>query len=454
MYTPTNGREFGQHVWNAVYRGASGWIPVDSTFSETGFVDSGHIRHPLPPTERAKPLRSCRLRQRIVDRYREDLRSVPRHTEASLDVRPLRFVYLDCGRWGGTSNFPAGRHFAIVKGRRVALCEFHGSARAGSAAPDLNEPLMNSFLHHLRGSRHYVNVIAQTWFLSGPDEDFAGGPMYLLIGDLHLPIQTEVPTMGPGGAYVARPEEPIGRIAGGEDYSSTTAPDWHQRYDRGDIFEEAAPELNIFLDRLESFSRREEIHLVQAGDMYELWIGLERHFEHFPDRSQVALRQGQPRSITAQQFVEHWVGITNERNPVATRIQRALPESTWIYGNHDNYLAVLHPGIPERTRLLRRHGLYVEHGHQADAYNHDGEIEGHTITQQVFTLPIMREFDPSRRRHFITFAALRCLARRDFHIYVMAHTHSPYLTTVNVDLRLARVQGRERAEEEEAQGED
>jgi len=46
------------------------------------------------------------------------------------------------------------------------------------------------------------------------------------------------------------------------------------------------------------------------------------------------------------------------------------------------------------------------------------------------------------------------LPKRDFHIYVMAHTHSPYLTMVKVGLRLARVQGRERAEEEEAQGED
>ncbi|MEW5984193.1 MAG: transglutaminase-like domain-containing protein [Acidobacteriota bacterium] len=44
MYTPRNGGEFGQHAWNEVYMGAAGWIPVDTTITETDYVDSGHIR--------------------------------------------------------------------------------------------------------------------------------------------------------------------------------------------------------------------------------------------------------------------------------------------------------------------------------------------------------------------------------------------------------------------------
>ena len=45
MYTPTFNGSFGQHAWNEVYMGEKqGWIPVDSTVDETGYVDSGHIR--------------------------------------------------------------------------------------------------------------------------------------------------------------------------------------------------------------------------------------------------------------------------------------------------------------------------------------------------------------------------------------------------------------------------
>jgi transglutaminase-like putative cysteine protease len=44
MYSPNFGGAFGQHGWTEVHMGAAGWIPVDSTAHEAGFVDSGHIR--------------------------------------------------------------------------------------------------------------------------------------------------------------------------------------------------------------------------------------------------------------------------------------------------------------------------------------------------------------------------------------------------------------------------
>lgn len=44
MYTPLYGGSFGQHVWNEVYMGEAGWIPVDSTVQEVDYIDSGHIR--------------------------------------------------------------------------------------------------------------------------------------------------------------------------------------------------------------------------------------------------------------------------------------------------------------------------------------------------------------------------------------------------------------------------
>jgi len=39
-----SGGRFGQHAWNEIYMGKSGWIPVDATAFETDYVDSGHLR--------------------------------------------------------------------------------------------------------------------------------------------------------------------------------------------------------------------------------------------------------------------------------------------------------------------------------------------------------------------------------------------------------------------------
>jgi transglutaminase-like putative cysteine protease len=44
VYTPEYGGSFGHHSWNEVYVGEAGWIPVDVTFHEEDYVDSGHIR--------------------------------------------------------------------------------------------------------------------------------------------------------------------------------------------------------------------------------------------------------------------------------------------------------------------------------------------------------------------------------------------------------------------------
>jgi hypothetical protein len=44
-YTGIQGGSFGQHVWSEVWMGEKvGWVPLDTTFREPDFVDSGHIR--------------------------------------------------------------------------------------------------------------------------------------------------------------------------------------------------------------------------------------------------------------------------------------------------------------------------------------------------------------------------------------------------------------------------
>ena len=52
-YTTHYYGSFGQHAWNEIYMGEAGWIPVDATFSETDYIDAGHIR--LGETARFMP---------------------------------------------------------------------------------------------------------------------------------------------------------------------------------------------------------------------------------------------------------------------------------------------------------------------------------------------------------------------------------------------------------------
>ena len=44
FYNPLQGGSFGQHAWNEIYVGKTGWVPVDSTAQEIDYLDAGHIR--------------------------------------------------------------------------------------------------------------------------------------------------------------------------------------------------------------------------------------------------------------------------------------------------------------------------------------------------------------------------------------------------------------------------
>ncbi len=397
------------------------------------------------------------LRDRVVQRYQGIAHPVSRTAEATLDQEPVRFLFMDCGRWGGSSRYPQNRHFGLVRGRWVLVCEFRPN-QSGSVASCDNNGLIDQFLQHLCTGGSSCSIIRRKFCRYGPDEIYENSPLYLFLGDLHLPVANSMPPVGGGvrhergsvyhgevlersvdERYIDNDEPAMGRIVRDIEYQPRehSSYQWYGYHLSGDIFEEAEEDLSQFLTKIENFRHRNRIHLIQVGDMYEVWLGFERYFSEVRERSQVVLRGEQVRGITASQFIEHWVAAVNNTNPVANRLHNLDVQKTWIWGNHDNYLACLHPNIPARQVNFSGNGIFAEHGHQGDEYNRDGAIRGHDITQSVFVgrLPYWRELDPNRRRHFIAFSALRFLAQNDFYIYVMAHTHSPYLTDVNVYIR-------------------
>ena len=245
------------------------------------------------------------------------------------------------------------------------------------------------------------------------------------------------------------------------------ASDWNRLYlgDRelrtkgADISEGAADDLCIFIDRLVDWhlEHKEEedkaIHLIQLGDFYDFWIGLKRGF-HTGDGEYDWKRFWL--SHEGQLFARHWrdetakVGVGNKVVGAFERAEEMGLDVHRVYGNHDNYMNQVGPWRDHYQP--KRSLIYAEHGHQSDSFNWDGGAEsGWAITQAVFVIPSLRDFeelastlmtmigrcaDPRssllpERLERVAHGVDTCydLNRQ---IYVMGHTHRPFLRRVLV----------------------
>lgn len=419
---------------------------------------------------------------------------------ATVRVREPVFVLMDCGRWGGPMSVggPAQRYFGLVWGPWAALCEY---CPDNSCANDRNlitdggtgKPVpghaLNELLVQLRGTGGASIRLVKAEWSPAPnvnDKNWATdwSTIYVVLPDLHLPVS--VRATGDPATDGAR----MGRFEYTDPYSVpnphgpssmshfTVSPDgngmvtnpltgafelgtsgqtWFKRYRDGDIFglptSPACRDLVDFCRRLSAAPHRSRIHFVQVGDMYDLWIGLIAFFDEQPsDRMVLGDRDG----VRAGDFVDFWCNRTNQifdatpvPDPAAPGGTRplgmisamngvAVREKSFLWGNHDNYLAAHTPGgIPQRIRAIRRNGVYIEHGQRPDPSNRDGTLSGHSTTNQVFKMPVMRAFDPTRRGYYTTASAVAYAQNPDFGVYVMGHTHMPYLSRVRVRVKHA-----------------
>jgi hypothetical protein len=406
----------------------------------------------------------------------------------SLTRVPQEVVFLDVGRWGGPK--PSGakqRNFGLVWSTFVVLCEFESKDPqldtdahllrddAGVVRP--NNPI-NDFLRAVRSAGSSVRVHKS---LNSTNPNFNKGwtqnqtDLYIIIPDLHLPVCTSKPKTSDGPhmgrhSYLA-PDPASGSFPDNEGMVIDRvtllkrfgffADFWFDRYLNGDIFggpeESAAQDMDRFLGVLEAMTFTAGItpHFVQIGDMYDLWIGLERFFSEQATHS-VVLRNGTDRQkgILAGVFIDFWADRTHlamqaksGANIVArlNRLNRnAKFKTSWLFGNHDNYLSA-HPPVtsvgepvPRRKREVHEGGILIEHGQRGDPDNRDGSISGHKTTNDVFDVAPIRKLDPNRRNFFTALAATTYVSKPDFHMFVMGHTHSPYLTRLRIETVLLK----------------
>jgi hypothetical protein len=386
----------------------------------------------------------------------KDAHVAPTHAidNNTLSPAPLIFTYLDCGRWGGDPP-KAQRNFGVVWGRWAMLCDFVPSGGAVSAATKKGDTPLDAVIEALSGSRSSVKVMNKIWSASHvePTWDHA----HVFLPDLHLPIVRNYPRYqdylgGPDGG--GRDYESDGPTMGryeyvGEDsraadgtnaYTGKLGPSalqWFRQYLRGDIFQNAGDDLVLFLKLLKNYKHTVPMHFIQLGDMYDLWIGLDRFFDG-DGNGQVVLSKSNGNDAAARNFVSYWVDRTNKNFPELLETLGGLKgecirSTSWLYGNHDNYLSeCTPPGGSARLQYIRSSGLFVEHGHRGDPQNADGARMGYWVTNQVFQYPFLRELDPDRRQKFVDTAAESFAKRPDFCVYVMGHTHSPCIGEVTL----------------------
>jgi len=247
-----------------------------------------------------------------------------------------------------------------------------------------------------------------------------------------------------------------------------------------DIFQDAGKDLRAFVDALEDFHQNTwPLELVQLGDLFDLWLGFQRAFGEKMGKTP-ALDNLHGRALD---FAHFWVErslfetdqgphlvhlLTLGERAGKNRQTGASLRTTFIHGNHDNYLkhgsgkpievpsGREHAGMKINAfhlpSFLERPGLWAEHGHQPDSFNRDeNPSSGHQLTQAAFFQPDVRNFEgPAgwttsmgdgkgiQRVTSIRHALDRCLLR---HIdtgqpcrgvYVMGHTHEAMLKRVEL----------------------
>jgi len=341
----------------------------------------------------------------------------------------------------------------------------------------------------------------------------SGAPITVFIGDLHAPVATKASNahlvdsgherllgrLDPGSAALSVPlplplPVPPGlasprnawlaaQVLRDMDFGACTSreamEEWLRYYHQpgrqtADIFQDAGQDLRTFVDYLRVFHETTSpLKVVQLGDFFDLWMGLQRAFKGsidklVPDAMDFARFWVERTLFKTEQsaHLAHLLTLSESAGPNAQTGARL--ETTFLYGNHDNYRkhsidetltvpsGLEHQGasldVFKAPSKIDVSGLWAEHGHQPDTANCDNDPTfGHRITQAAFVEPWSRNIEGFAgwglklgdgnlvpRTLSIQHAMKRCLLNHiDASepcrgIYVMGHSHEPMLKRVEL----------------------
>jgi hypothetical protein len=383
--------------------------------------------------------------------------------------RDMKFVYLDAGRWGAHEY-----SFGLVSGRDCYLCEYvPGESFSDDAVPQCRNTSVNDLFTQLWALNCGVRVIN---YAQAPDvspETENDRRVYLLLPDYHLPpiswfypdlagklrasdVYNEPPewfcNSGPYGRHRYYYQRLYGRRRVDERNG-------RELYHESDIFLPAGSHLVRFLGALARLSSgvKGRLHVINLGDMFELWLNREYQFVGGEEGGPVFRGGGADNAAdwTAEVMLAN-MGVIETHRALETA---SLAEVSYLWGNHDAYL--MHPDVTSQVGLPPRSAsytglngdLHIEHGHRFDSKNHDKikSSDGPWFANLTYHHPRIRDWEkygrsavslvtgsPEVRDSFLLGASLLYLHHKlrrhekPFSVFCMGHTHSRFMRVYNI----------------------
>lgn len=349
------------------------------------------------------------------------------------------FLYVDCGVWAGDDrSSPARRCFVVVCGRSVVLCEF----RVGDPFEDLTggpEPertRLNRALRCIAGRQRLdVQVVR---FMRAESEAPASEdpPLYVFLPEAQLPLATKTRDLDadlipdPRAATCLCCGPILQRIMYGEQieseyraYGCNLGRDPNGWFlGMTENFYDAADDLITFFGRLTKLRRTEPLHLVQLGELFEVWAGYACCFQA-SGRSAIVI----PQVVRAgmRELTERWrdVAVNNSIRRALDVVTRFSPSSRTMFDTD--------------TPLFEQPNVFW--AERPPAVVDDEQPMGmfELLVQNALFLPWRRCLDPAGRESALRVAVERWSARADtgapFPIYVTAHSQIPCLTKIRIN---------------------
>lgn len=237
-----------------------------------------------------------------------------------------------------------------------------------------------------------------------------------------------------------------------------------------DIFGSAGEALGAFLMEVVwcNLVKTGNLKVVQVGDLFELWQGMDEWSTYFDTDKSGALKFEADTEIVEVKVShgpESRVYELFRQRPIdalSHRVQGILLQHwkifSWLdeldkngnieylYGNHDVYLIDklrnsndewrgLLGNLPSCKAYLYESHVSFEHGHRMDSFNQDGEWLGPFLTELVYVIPCLRKLDPDRREQYHRLSAAdvyyhNFFLNKPISVFVMGHTHVPQLVYV------------------------